>query len=289
MNSRKEDVIGLQAKQLIKDALTEDIGRGDLTTRAIIPAKNEARGAIFVKDEGVIAGLEVAREVFGAVSGGESIKFKTKVKDGDKVKNGQIIVEIRGLTISILSAERTALNFLQHLSGIATLTSKFVSAVAPYKAKIIDTRKTTPGWRALEKYAVRKGGGLNHRMGLDDGILIKSNHLKTCSIKQAVQLALKGTPRGMKIEVEVRNLKELKESCAAEANIIMLDNMTIGQIKRAVEFIKHNNKKVLLEASGGITLRNVRRIAATGVDLISVGALTHSAPALDMNLEIENC
>lgn len=289
MISKEENIIGLQARQLIKDALAEDIGLGDLTTKAIIPTKDEAVGVIFAKDEGVVAGLEAVKKVFRAVSGGESFKFKTKVKDGDKVKNGQIIIEIKGLAMSILSAERTALNFLQHLSGIATLTSKFVSVVTSYKANIIDTRKTTPGWRVMEKYAVSKGGGLNHRMRLDDGILIKSNHLKTRSIKQVVQLALKEAPRGMKVEIEARNLKELKESCAAGVDIIMLDNMTIGQIKRAVEFVKHNNKKVLLEVSGGITLRNVKRIAATGVDLISVGALTHSAPALDMNLKIENC
>lgn len=288
MSNKRESAARARShwSRLIKYALAEDIGRGDLTTRAIIPAKDEATAAIVVKDEGVIAGLEVAQLVFKAVSGGESIKFKTKVKDGDKVKNGQIVAQVRGPARPILTAERTALNFLSSLSGIATLTAKFVSAVSPYKVKIMDTRKTTPGWRILEKYAVRKGGGFNHRMGLDDGILIKSNHLKTHSIGQAVQLALKEAHRGMKIEVEVRNLKELKGACAAEVDIIMLDNMTIGQIKRAVEFVDRSNKKVLLEASGEVTLRNVRRIAATGVDLISVGALTHSAPILNMNLKI---
>ncbi|MBT9147028.1 MAG: Nicotinate-nucleotide pyrophosphorylase (carboxylating) [Syntrophomonadaceae bacterium] len=291
MNSKRKSAkpyLNSKTRQLIKDVLTEDIGRGDLTTRAIISAQDKAIGTIIVKDSGIIAGLEVAQLVFRTVNRGESIKFKTKVKDGDKVKNGQIIVEMRGPAMPILTAERTALNFLQHLSGIATLTSKFVSAVNLYKAKITDTRKTTPGWRILEKYAVRKGGGLNHRMGLDDGILIKNNHhnIREGNIGQTVQLALRKAPLGMKVEVEVRNLKELKEACATEVNIIMLDNMTIGQIKRAVEFVNHIGKKVLLEASGGITLRNVRRIAATGVDLISVGALTHSAPILNMNLKI---
>lgn len=296
--------MNLNIKPLVEMALTEDIGSGDLTTEITIPARVRARGVIMVKERGIIAGLEIAGLVFKMVKRREKIQFRARVKDGDRVQRGQVVAEVSGPARSILMAERTALNFLQRLSGIATLTAEFVDKVRPYKARIMDTRKTTPGWRVLEKYAVRVGGGCNHRRGLDDGVLIKDNHIQvrsyelrvmsekkkreTAIIGELIKLAGKKAPPGMKIEVEVKNLREAKEAVPAGADIIMLDNMNIGPMKKAVQIVRTSiaDRQPLVEASGGVNLHNVEEIAKTGVDLISVGALTHSAKGLDISLKI---
>ncbi len=276
-------------KPLVRMALDEDVGKGDATTRALIPREAKAKATIRAKEPGVIAGLKVAELVFNTVN--RQIRFVAKLKDGERVKKGQLIAEVRGSARGILTAERTALNFLQHLSGIATLTRKYVEAVKPYKAKIYDTRKTTPGWRILEKYAVKVGGGENHRMGLWDAVLIKKNHIKVFSqvgksksrnIKELINL-IKEKVRGMKIEVEIGNLRQFREAIEAGTDIIMLDNMSLAQMRKALEFIRD---KTFLEASGRITLKNVREVAKTGVDMVSIGEITHSAPALDISLEI---
>ncbi|MBU4481691.1 carboxylating nicotinate-nucleotide diphosphorylase [Patescibacteria group bacterium] len=266
-------------KSLIKLALEEDIGPGDITANATIPKSLEAKAFILAKEEGLICGLEVARAVFKTVD--SKIIFKKLVEDGEKVRAGKKIAEIYGNARKILMAERTALNFLQRLSGIATLTAKFVKRVKPYKSKILDTRKTTPGLRILEKYAVRVGGGKNHRFGLWDGILIKGNHIDLVGLREAVKKAKKP---GKKVEVEARNLKEVKEALEAGADIIMLENMDLKTIKEGVKLI---GKKALIEASGGVNLDNVREIAKTGVDWISIGRLTHSVKSLDMSLRIK--
>lgn len=266
-------------KSLIKLALEEDIGPGDITANATIPKSLEAKAFILAKEEGLICGLEVARAVFKTVD--SKIIFKKLVEDGEKVRAGKKIAEISGKAGKILTAERTALNFLQRLSGIATLTAKFVKRVKPYKSKILDTRKTTPGLRILEKYAVRVGGGKNHRFGLWDGILIKGNHIDLVGLREAVKKAKKP---GKKVEVEARNLKEVKEALEAGADIIMLENMDLKTIKEGVKLI---GKKALIEASGGVNLDNVREIAKTGVDWISIGRLTHSVKSLDMSLRIK--
>jgi nicotinate-nucleotide pyrophosphorylase (carboxylating) len=267
---------------LIKQALKEDLGSGDITTRLLFPKTIQASAVIQAKQEGIIAGLPVVKEVFKQVD--RKLRFKPTLQDGDRIKPGAIAAHLQGDGRSILKGERVALNFLQHLSGIATLTAQFVEAVKGTKAKILDTRKTTPGHRALEKYAVRMGGGRNHRMNLSDGVLIKDNHIALAgSLKKAVQLAKENAPRGFKVEVEATSLKEVEEALSAEADIILLDNMTVSLLKEAVMRIEG---RAFAEASGGINLKNVREIASTGVDFISIGALTHSAPAVDFSLEL---
>lgn len=284
--------IGKHIKGLITQALREDIGYGDVTTRALIPRQLRVDAVIIAKQTGSIAGLDIAKAVFLQLD--KDIKFKAFVQDGNKIKAGKKIARISGSARAILTAERTALNFLGHLSGIATLTRQFVNKVKPYKAKILDTRKTTPGLRVLEKYAVKCGGGHNHRMGLWDEVLIKENHIAVMSyelgvrsLKKIIDSVRNKHGKKVKIEIEVRNLKELKAALAGRPDIIMLDNMSLSIIKKAVkitnEFFKTPN---LLEVSGGVNLANVRRIAKTGVDRISIGSLTHSAPALDVSLEI---
>jgi nicotinate-nucleotide pyrophosphorylase (carboxylating) len=214
-------------------------------------------------------------------------RFKALKKDGVKVKKGDVLAKITGSTRSLLMTERVALNLLQRLSGIATLTHKFVECIKGFKTKITDTRKTTPGLRFFEKYAVRVGGGCNHRFGLFDGVLIKDNHIKAVGgVSRAVKLAQKRTHHLSKIEIEVKNIKEVKEALSAGTDIIMLDNMPIDKIKKAVDVIRSQNPHIIIEASGNIKLENVRAIAATGVDLISIGALTYSAPAVDISMEI---
>lgn len=272
-----------QITSIITRALEEDIGPGDITTSTIIPEDLEARGLIYAKEDLVLAGINVASECFRILD--PEIKFKRKFKDGDSVRNGKVIAEIKGNARDIVMAERVALNFLQRLSGIATLTSKFVEKVKDLKVKIIDTRKTTPGLRVLEKYAVKIGGGFNHRFGLYDAVLIKDNHIALSgSIIKAVEKVKKEISHTAKVEVEAKNLEEVKEAIRAGADIIMLDNMDLDMMKIAVKLIKN---RVLIEASGNINLENVREIAKTGVDLISIGALTHSAPAVDISLEVE--
>ncbi|MBI5874678.1 MAG: carboxylating nicotinate-nucleotide diphosphorylase [Deltaproteobacteria bacterium] len=282
-------------QNIIKTALLEDIGTGDLTTNAIIPsphpspARGEVVGAavIIAKENLIVSGLFAAKEVFMQLD--KKAVFKPLVKDGEKIKKGQCIAEIKGSLKTLLTGERVALNFLQRLSGIATLTHQFAAKVKGYDVKILDTRKTTPGLRILEKYAVRCGGGFNHRFGLYDAILIKDNHIAAAhGIKNAIALARKNAPN-KKIEVEVKNFKELKEAVECRVDIIMLDNMTISQMKKAVSLILATcnlQLATLIEASGGVNLKNVREIAKTGVDFISVGALTHSARAVDISMEI---
>jgi len=276
-----------QLRRIVSEALAEDLAYGDVTTEALVPSELEGKAAILVKRDGVLAGMDVAKEVFHQVD--RSLRFKALVKDGAKVRKRDVVATIEGKVVSMLKSERTALNFLQHLSGIATETARYVDAVAGTKAIITDTRKTIPGLRLLEKYAVRVGGGHNHRLNLGDGVLIKDNHLAILRssgvvLGEAVKKARKGAPSTMKVEVEVESVKQAREALSAGADIIMLDNMELKDMRRVVELV---HERALLEASGGITLDNVRSVAETGVDLISVGALTHSAKALDISLEVE--
>jgi nicotinate-nucleotide pyrophosphorylase (carboxylating) len=276
-----------QVELIVKDALAEDLASGDVTTEALIPSDLTGKASILVKRDGVLAGIDVAKEVFRQVD--PSLQFKVLVKDGSKVRKGKVVATVEGKAASILKAERTALNFLQHMSGIATETARYVKAVSGTKAVITDTRKTIPGLRMLEKYAVRAGGGKNHRLNLSDGILIKDNHLialraSGVDLGKVVKIARQRAPKGLKIEVEVESVQQASEALAAGADIIMLDNMKLEDMRKAVKLVKG---RALLEASGGITLDNVRSVAETGVDFISIGALTHSARALDISLEFE--
>lgn len=248
-----------------------------------MPEKSKSRAFYIAKGDFVLAGIPFAQEVFRLLD--SSVIFKPRAKEGSRVKKRDIIAEVSGKTHTILSGERVSLNILQKLSGIATLTKTYMEKIKGTKAKIIDTRKTTPGLRVMEKYAVRTGGGSNHRFGLFDGILIKDNHIKASgSIKKAVESAKKGHHLH-RIEVEVETIHELKEAIKAGVDIVMLDNMSIKDMKEAVRI---SNGKVLLEASGGINLGNVREVAECGIDFISVGALTHSVTAADISLKIEN-
>lgn len=266
-------------------ALAEDIGTGDITTRVTVPEGTTARGVVLAKAEGVVSGIEVARFVFQRYD--PRIAFDALAADGAAVTPGTALATVRGPARSLLTAERTALNLLQRLSGVATDTARYVKAIEGTTARIIDTRKTTPGLRQMEKAAVLHGGGANHRFGLADGVLIKDNHLAAIPgpdrVGKAVRQARAGAPHTLRIEVEVTTLAELDEALAAGADIVLLDNMTNNQMAEAA---RRANGRALLEASGGVTLERVRSIAATGVDLISVGALTHSAPALDISLEL---
>ena len=269
-------------QKIVKIALEEDLGSGDITSNLTIPEKQKGEGFIIAREKGIITGLEVIKSVFKQIDTG--LVFRPLVSDGDKVRPNQKVAQIRGKAKSILAGERTALNFLQRLSGIATLTGEFVVKIRGTKAKILDTRKTTPGLRLLEKYAVKKGGGKNHRQGLYDMILIKDNHIKAAgSISAAIGKAMK-SKKGLKIEVETKNLKEIKEALNFKIDRIMLDNFKPEDLKKAVKLIRSKNKKVEIEASGKVNLHNVRKIALSGVDYISVGALTHSAKALDLSL-----
>jgi nicotinate-nucleotide pyrophosphorylase (carboxylating) len=266
-------------EKIARAALEEDIGWRDLTSSILEDV--EAVGVISSKEEGVLCGIQVARAVFKILQ--EDCQFKSFLEDGDPLAKGSIIAEIRGKARAILGGERVALNFLQHLSGIATLTRKFVEKIKGTKARILATRKTIPLLRALEKYAVEVGGGYSHRFALYDGILIKNNHIAIIGdIKEAVKTAKEMFPY-QKIEVEARNLEELKEAIDAGADIILLDNMSVEELKEAVRIAQG---RVILEASGGISLDNVREIAETGVDFISIGALTHSPKAIDIHMEV---
>jgi len=274
------DLNVIELESLIGRCLNEDVGAGDLTTESIVSPEATAEAVIIAREEGVIAGLPVAEAVFHRMD--PAIVFQSLARDGDRVQRDQVLVEISGRARPILTAERLALNFLQRLSGIATRTARLVELAAGQKAVIVDTRKTTPGLRVLEKYAVRVGGGRNHRFGLYDAVLVKENHIKMAgSITAAVELAGRGAPHMIKIEVEVEDLAGVQEALDAGADIIMLDNMEVADMKRAVELVKG---RVLLEASGGITEENIRAVASTGVDFISVGALTHSVKSLDISM-----
>jgi nicotinate-nucleotide pyrophosphorylase (carboxylating) len=275
-----------QMDAIIELALSEDIGSGDLTARTVIPETARATGQMLLKSTGVISGLTVAERVFALVD--TKIRWQALVEDGVSLEAGTVIGEITGPARSVLTAERTALNFVQRLSGVATLTRTFVNAIAGTGARIIDTRKTTPGMRVLDKQAVRHGGGFNHRIGLFDGVMIKDNHIAALggddAIGEAVDRARSQIPHTVKIEVEVANLEQLRLALASGAEIIMLDNMSIEMMREAVAITAG---KAILEASGGVNLASVRAIAESGVDVISVGALTHSAPALDISVDLE--
>ena len=270
---------------LIEAALKEDLSFGDFTTEALIPSDLKGLGVARAKEELVFCGFPVALSVFHKVD--PELEVRSLVEEGSEVSAGEALFEVSGRVASILKAERVALIFIQHLSGIATLTRKFVKKLADLPVKVVDTRKTTPGLRILEKYAVRVGGGSNHRFGLSEGILIKDNHVKACGgVKEALARA-RTISHLFRIEIEVKTLTELREAISAGAEVVLLDNMSLEELKEAVKLARSLNPKIILEASGGVTLENVRAIAETGVDLISVGRLTHSARAMDINLKIE--
>ena len=276
-----------QIGEIIDRALVEDLGRGDVTTEALIPGDQKGAGFIVAKKEGILAGTGVAKQVFQRVD--SELKVDILMEDGARAKPGDKVAKVSGSIASILKAERVALNFLQRLSGIASETNRYVEAVKGLPIRIMDTRKTTPGLRSLEKYAVKAGGGENHRMSLGDGILIKDNHLaglrsRGLDIKEIVARARRNAPQRLPVEVEGRTVSEALEAVEAGADIVMLDNMNLEDMRKAVKSI---HGRALIEASGGITLDNVRAVAETGVDFISIGALTHSARALDISLELE--
>lgn len=269
-------------ERMIDKAIKEDVGKGDITTGLLFDERKRAHGLILAEDKCVICGIYIAQRVFEKLD--PSAKFKIEARDGDEVGPGKIVAELTAKSKHILTGERLALNFLQHLSGISTLTRKFVRAVEGTKAEIAATRKTTPLLRGLEKYAVEIGGGYSHRMRLDDGILIKDNHLALFGdIKEAVKRAKARAPKGKKVEVEVESLGELQDVLEAKADIVLLDNMNLEKLKEAVRIA---GTRAVLEASGGINIDTVRGIALTGVDIISVGALTHSAPSVHFNMMI---
>ncbi len=268
-------------------ALDEDGAFHDITTSALVRPDEWGRGVFVAKQAGVIAGLPVAAAAMAAIDG--DVAFDALVEDGTHVTEGTELAEVEGRLSAILSCERVALNFLQRMSGIATLTRVFAAAVADTNARILDTRKTTPGLRMFERYAVRAGGGQNHRFGLADGVLIKDNHIAAArhrgtQLAQIIAEARAGAPHTLRVEIEVANLDEVQEALAGHADVILLDNMSADDIRFAVEII---GGRVIVEASGGVTLENVRAIAEAGVDFISVGRLTHSAPALDISLDVQ--
>ncbi len=286
-------------KDIVQLAIKEDIGDGDITSKIFIPDGSESEGMLIAKEAGIVAGLPVAGYVLSQID--ENLILTSNIEDGSRVKKGTIIGSVKGLTLSLLSAERLVLNFLQRLSGIATATNRFAEKIKGYRTQIIDTRKTAPGWRYLEKYAVRVGGGINHRMGLYDQILIKDNHLKTMgsekengAISRLVRKAREQIENGMLIEVEVEDLCQVRNVVNAGVDIILFDNMEPSKIREAVDMVKEFErnqgarigKAILTEASGNITIENVEEYADAGVDRISVGAITHSARALDISFEI---
>lgn len=269
--------------EFILSALREDIGTGDITTECCVPETEQSRAVFRCKEAGVVCGLSVAERVFFLLD--PSVTFTAKVQEGAEVQVGDIVATISGPSRSILSGERLALNLLQHMSGVSTRTAEMVKKVQGTNAVIVDTRKTTPGMRVLEKYAVRMGGGTNHRFNLADGVLIKDNHIVAAGgITSAVNNARKIVPHTLKIEVETTNFEEIREALSAGADIIMLDNMSCEDMKKAVELI---NGRAKVEASGNMGVRDVSEVAATGVDLISIGALTHSVTALDISLQFQ--
>ncbi|MBM3564047.1 MAG: carboxylating nicotinate-nucleotide diphosphorylase [Alphaproteobacteria bacterium] len=274
----------LLVEDAVRAALVEDLGRaGDVTTQATIPAGVRARAAIVARESGVVAGLAAARAAFSLMD--RDIMFEAHASDGARVSPGTLIARVSGAARPILSAERVALNFLGRLSGVATLTARYVSAVAGASARICDTRKTTPMLRALEKHAVRCGGGINHRFGLDDAVLIKDNHVAVAGgVVPALRAAKANVGHLVKVEIEVDTLDQLQEVLEEGADAVLLDNMTLEALRSAVALV---GGRMICEASGGVTLSNVVEIAQTGVDLISVGALTHSAVAFDVGLDME--
>lgn len=274
-------MIGLDA--LISHALMEDIHTGDITTQAVVGDGGEGKARLVAKEPMVLAGMKVAARVFHLVD--TAVRFIPAFADGSRIVQGDVLAHIEGNTAALLQGERVSLNLLQRMCGTATLTSQYVEAVRGTKARIVDTRKTTPGLRMLEKYAVRVGGGINHRTGLYDGVLIKENHIAAAGgISEAIRRARAYIPHTMKIEVETETLEQVSEALSAGAEIIMLDNMPPAVMRQAVDLIAG---RAIVEASGGVNLDSVREIAETGVDIISVGALTHSARAMDISMLLE--
>jgi nicotinate-nucleotide pyrophosphorylase (carboxylating) len=272
-----------QVRNLIQTAIDEDLGRGDVTTEATIGEHVMSQAQVISKQDIVLAGMEIFASVYSNLD--HTIGMKAHRRDGEVISSRTPIVELNGLARSLLAGERIALNFLQRLSGVATLTRRYVEAVKGYKVAIIDTRKTTPGWRILEKYAVRVGGGKNHRHDLGDGVLIKDNHIVAAGgIKAAVEMARLRSHHLLKIEVEVETLAQVEEALHADADVIMLDNMPLAMLIEAMKIIAG---RAIVEASGGISLENVEEVARTGVDLISVGRLTHAAASADIHLEFD--
>lgn len=272
-----------RSKDTIKIALNEDIQNGDITTLAIVDGEKKCQGKLVAKESGIIAGLNVFEFVFKLLDD-VGIEFNAKFEDGSEVKKGETIAEFSGKMSTVLSGERTALNFLQRMSGVATKTKQYVNQLAGTKSKLLDTRKTLPGFRYLDKYAVAAGGGKNHRIGLFDMVMLKENHIKAAgSITDAVEMIKNKYNADYKIEVETTNLSEIKEAMEAHVDVIMLDNMSIENMESAVKLIDGSAK---IEASGNITIKNIRAVAETGVDYISVGAITHSVSALDISLLI---
>lgn len=269
--------------RLIEQALIEDIHTGDITTLAVVPGSRPVSARLIAKENLLVAGLAISARVFDILD--SSIRFTACLDDGEKASSGTILATLHGEAAQLLMGERVALNFLQRMCGIATLTASFVEAVSGTKARIVDTRKTTPGLRQLEKFAVRVGGGINHRTGLYDGVLIKENHIVAAGgVAEAIRRARAYIPHTLKIEIETENLSQVDEALAAGADIIMLDNMTLDQMRQAVAAI---GNRALVEASGGVNLKRVRAIAETGVDIISVGALTHSPRAMDISMLLD--
>ncbi len=269
--------------KLIAASLNEDVGTGDITTTSCVAADAVSKGHFIAKESGVLCGLELLSKVFAALD--ERVRVTPRLKDGDSVESGDVIAEIKGPARAILTGERTALNFIRHLSGVATQTNAAVKSVMGTNTQIVDTRKTTPGLRVLEKYAVRCGGGKNHRFGLSDGILIKDNHIVAAGgIKEAVSKARQDAPHTLKIEVETETLAQIDEALSAGADIIMLDNMSVQQMTDAV---RHIGGRALTEASGNMGGKDLKAVAETGVSFISIGALTHSVTALDISLKFK--
>ena len=286
-------------RDIVQLAIKEDIGDGDITSKIFIPDGSESEGMLVAKEAGIVAGLPVAGYVLSQID--ENLIFTSNIEDGSMARKGTILGSVKGLTLSLLSAERMVLNFLQRLSGIATSTNMFAERIKGYRTQIMDTRKTAPGWRYLEKYAVRVGGGINHRMGLYDQILIKDNHLKAMgtekendTISRLVKKAREQIKNGTLIEVEVEDLCQIREVMDAGVDIILFDNMEPSKIREAVEMVKEfensrdagNGRAILTEASGNITIENVEEYADAGVDRISVGAITHSVRVLDISFDI---
>jgi nicotinate-nucleotide pyrophosphorylase (carboxylating) len=272
-------------RKSIKLWLEEDLGGGDITTMSTIPEDQQARGIIHVKEDGIAAGLPIAAAVFAEIDA--ALHFEPKVSDGTSVKKGDILAIVEGSTRSILFGERLALNLMQRLSGIATRTREYVEALEGLPTRLVDTRKTTPGHRMLEKYAVRVGGGHNHRFGLYDAVMIKDNHIKGAGgIAQAIQAARAQIPHTMKIEVEVESCEQLDQALDAGPDIIMLDNMKPSAMKEAVAIIKAKSPHIVVEGSGSVTLQTIKSMAESGVDVISVGRLTYSVASLDISLDL---
>ena len=269
--------------RILENALQEDIHTGDITTLAVVPDPRPARARLIAKEAMVLAGIDVAARVFHLLD--SSVNYSPAFRDGDRLQPGDVLAEVDGDAAILLQGERVALNLLQRMCGVATLTSRYVSAVEGTGARVVDTRKTTPGLRMLDKYAVRVGGGINHRTGLYDGVLIKENHIAAAGgITEAIRRARAYIPHTMKIEVETESLAQVVEALAASADIIMLDNMDLNSMAEAVHLI---DGRALVEASGGVNLETIRAIAGTGVDIISIGALTHSARAMDISMLLE--